>query len=196
MSDGGGDMALRVNKKELAKLLGYQSTNAVDRLLERYPDFPIVERGSNGRDYVFDVENVKAWRAAQLEAERRAAAEREDLLGQSSLPGMSDAAEKGLSGSQQLNFIKAKREEHKLGLETGLLVSTAELRFELDRAFTRLAQRLDALPENLARRFRLSPEIVHAIREDLEAWRKEQVADLGELMRRDDEEAPRRAAAE
>lgn len=64
-----------LNKRELAHRLGI-SVPTLDQLLLRNPDFPVLTRGGNGRQWQFDGDAV----AAFTEAKRLAAeAEREQI---------------------------------------------------------------------------------------------------------------------
>ena len=71
--------AVAVNKKELARALGC-ALPTLDKLIDRYPDFPIERRGHEGVGYEFDPVKVDAFLTDQREAEAAAAADRMDLL--------------------------------------------------------------------------------------------------------------------
>lgn len=166
-----------VNKRELAKALGC-SAPTLDNLIDRYADFPIESKGSNGRSYAFDPEKVKAFLVRKKEEELAAGRARMELLDQVQLPllaqigGGSGTESPALTPGQQLQTIKAARELDKLGVERGQLVETARLRPALERAFGKVAEVLDSLPNQLARRHNLPPSVISAVRETIAQERR------------------------
>jgi len=171
-----------VNKRELAKLIKC-SLPTLDRLIERYPDFPIEDRGSNGRDYSFDTEAVTAFIAKTREDEAAAASERRALLDEVEIPLLAQLSGPTDSPDARLKTIRAARELDKLGVERGQLVATAELRQALDRLFDGLATSLDNLPSLLARRHNLPPSAVDAVRQTIKEERKRMVSQILRSLR-------------
>jgi hypothetical protein len=77
---------MHVNKQELARLLGI-SLPTVAAYIARYgSDFPVIERGTNGRDWQFEHEDVVAFLARKRAEDREADAERAATLRQFMLP--------------------------------------------------------------------------------------------------------------
>ncbi len=74
-----------VNKRELARYLK-TSVVTIGNWIERYEAFPILQPGTNGRDYKFDLRAVVDFLRAQKDAEARFAAERDETLAQLVLP--------------------------------------------------------------------------------------------------------------
>lgn len=78
--------AVTGNKAELANHLGI-TLPTLTRWIFRYgAEFPIKERGSNGRDYVFDFAAVFDFLSARRDEQKQAAAEKDEQLAQLRLP--------------------------------------------------------------------------------------------------------------
>ena len=80
-----GAAPVLVNKAEVAGILGI-SLPTLAAWIARYSDFPVYERGANGREWRFDAAAVRAWELSRREAEARDEAARRDLLAQFALP--------------------------------------------------------------------------------------------------------------
>jgi hypothetical protein len=111
---------VQCNKAELAHALDV-SLPTLSRWMLRYgPDFPVVQRGSNGRDYVFDFETVSRFLATKRAEEQAKRSEKDEQLAQLKLafdvPGMPDAPQgaKASSAKDELDvwrLRKLQREE-------------------------------------------------------------------------------------
>lgn len=118
---------------------------------------PVVERGGNGRAYRVDLRAVHQWREAQREEERQAeqrkaqtdAQLRLELLGGDELPD----PETGdiLTPKQRQEYLKAEVEKTKLAQQRRELVKAAEMGLAISQAFGELKQRLQVLPDELAK---------------------------------------------
>ena len=73
------------NKAELALRLGI-SLPTLTGWMQRYPEFPIASRGSNGRSYAFDFAAVFEFLRSRQEEQSQAKAERDEALAQLRLP--------------------------------------------------------------------------------------------------------------
>jgi len=82
LSDGQGPP---VTKRELTKFLGVSRTT-LDAWIDRWPEFPIRERGSHGRGYKFDLREVCAFLRARQQEDADRRAERDEQLAQILLP--------------------------------------------------------------------------------------------------------------
>lgn len=60
-----------VNKRELAHRLGI-SAPTLDQLLLRNPEFPVLTRGGNGKQWQFDAEAAEAFMASKRQAAEEA----------------------------------------------------------------------------------------------------------------------------
>ncbi|KAA0571085.1 terminase small subunit [Azospirillum sp. Sh1] len=179
---GSEAQSVLVNKKELAKRLRC-SLPTLDRVIERYPDFPIAQPGSNGRQYLFDAAVVVAYIREQQEREKAEAARRDTLLDQLVLPLVAaddqpDAPDGRLSPTQRLQLARAHREERKLASDAGLLTPTPRVQAALAETLGGLARFLDGLPQTLGRRYNLPEVVVTAMKRDLDEQRRQLVTDL------------------
>lgn len=173
------------NKGELAKLLRV-SLPTLNSLIDRYPDFPIETRGSNGIEWEFDAPRVIEFIREKKTAEANAAAERRDLFAQFELPELEPEADGGpLSASQRLAMAKALQLERKMAREEGLLMPVSELRPALTSAIVRLGKSLETLPGQLARQLNLPDEVARAMRRSIDDFRRNAVRDLQEFLVRD-----------
>jgi hypothetical protein len=68
------------NQRELAHRLGINRSTLSSWLLRYGDDFPVSERGTNGRDWVFNFTEVSNFLRAKREAQDAAAAEREAAI--------------------------------------------------------------------------------------------------------------------
>lgn len=167
-------MGVFVNKKELAKRVLKCSLPTLDALIERYPDFPVEQRGSNGVEWRFDAEAVTAYLAGQREAAQRELEAKQELFQQFSLPidEIAPDESKGLTPRQRADMARARKLEREEALEVGQLVLRDAWRGQLERAVAALARRLDSLPGQLGQAHGLPDEVVRAVRQTVEDWRR------------------------
>ncbi|RDD60478.1 DUF1441 family protein [Ferruginivarius sediminum] len=168
-----GDEAYVVNMGELVELLAGSelaySETTLRKLIDRHADFPLLERGTNGRSYKFYAPDVVAWlRKYNAEAEQERA-DRTDQLAQMRLDlvggGADGAADYRLSGKQRREEYDAELAAIKLRREKGELVEAAEIERIATDAFAALRHELMALPDNLARTAGLSREVRNKVDE-------------------------------
>ncbi|MBU6246455.1 MAG: terminase small subunit, partial [Xanthomonadaceae bacterium] len=128
MADRPGTGAPVVKKKELAKLLGI-SRQTLDQWVERWSDFPVLERGRNGREWQFDPDAVIAFLRAKREEERERKEARDELLAQLVLPlgGDEEAPTVGLSIGDQLKAAQLSRLHREEAEKLGRLVDRGEV---------------------------------------------------------------------
>ncbi len=74
------------NKTQLAHRLGISKSTLSSWILRYGADFPVQERGTNGRDYVFDFEEVFDFLRAKREEESKRKRARDEQLAQLRLP--------------------------------------------------------------------------------------------------------------
>ena len=166
-----------LNKRELAKEIDC-SLPSLNRLIERYDDFPIEEPGSNGVGYKFDAAAVSEFIETKRVAEESALEARLDLLSDLNLSPDRDIPA-GLTPSQELAKVRAVGERRKIQREDGLLIDTATLSMRLSGVFQHFSQYLDGLPDRMGRRFNLPDEVVEALRSELNDERRRLHGKLG-----------------
>jgi phage terminase Nu1 subunit (DNA packaging protein) len=172
-----------VNMEEMADILRI-SIPTLKRLMKRYPDFPVVARGSNGVPWQFDADAVIAFVRARREAEAAASAERDADLAQISLP-LEEAVppeERALSASDRLKNAQAMLKEDEVARQRGFLVLTSEMRQRLAPAWAELGQSLQAMPATLGRRHNLPDAVVRDMRAMIAAKQREIHATLQDLL--------------
>jgi len=125
------------NKARLAEFFGV-SLPAVDGWIRR--GCPVLQPGSSGVPWVFDILAVEAWRAGRLPNTSR---DFDDL-----------------PPREQLDFVRAQRENLKLGQEQRQLIPASEVERIASEAFKSLALVLSTLPDALERGCGLQPDAV------------------------------------
>jgi phage terminase Nu1 subunit (DNA packaging protein) len=175
------DVIGAVNKRELAQIIGV-SLPTLDRLLQLYPDFPLLRRGSPGFEWQFDPFAAKAFLKDKQEGQERDEAERRELLGQMRLK-IDPPETVGQTPTQRLALAKARIAERKVALEAGHLVSTAEMRQALTMALAKQARFFDQLAGRLSRAHGLPAEVERSLRKMLDEGRAEFVRELREDLR-------------
>lgn len=170
-----------VNKRELARIIDV-SLPTLDRLLELYSEFPVVQRGKPGVEWQFDPEEAKRFLQAKRDGQEREAAERRELLGQMRL-SIDPPETAGQSAAQRLQTARARLLERKVSQEAGLLVSTAEMRQALTMAFAKFGRFFDQLAGRVARKHGLPIAVEHSIREMIDEGRQDFVRELREDLR-------------
>lgn len=148
------DEKYHVNLTDLGELTGISATT-LRKLIARHADFPVLERGSNGVPYRFDVRDVKAWldhhqseKDAATEAHRdELAALQLELYG----PPVDDEPVTRLTAQQRQQLAAAKYRENELSKQQGLLVRADEIEATLEAAFAILRKDMQALVDQIAR---------------------------------------------
>jgi hypothetical protein len=182
-----------VNQTELVQIAGISAPTLRD-YMRKYPEtFPIVEGGSNGRDYVFDVREVRKFLDGLEEEKRQAEAKRRaeladlqrDFFGEA----LEDEGALELTPDQRKKLADAKHAENRLSEQQGQLVKAAEVRQAVERAFLQLRRRLEGLGQEIAKTYGLDRpariaidervrEILEAVAQDLEKTKGAGDADL------------------
>jgi len=175
-------MKTPANKKELARILDC-SLPTLDRLIDRYDDFPVQQRGTNGREWVFIVEDVKAYVEAKRTEEEAALTERFDLLRDLQVDAPDGDGQNKITPNQELALVRAERERRALRRDAGMLVDTATMHQKLAPVMAALGQFMQGIPGRMGRRFNLPSEVVDAMGDEIADELRRQVskmkADLG-----------------
>ena len=175
------------NKKQLAKALGV-TPPTLDRWLERFGDaVPVLERGSNGRPFRFDIAAVTDFFRTRQAEEAARTAERDEQLAQLALPGLAPDAPTGAVTQREIGLAldnEAKRQ--KLRRDRRELTDAAEVAAALTSALAALGARLDAIVPQVAAEHHLPPPVVRALADRFAAARAEAVRALQPLIREPD----------
>lgn len=182
-------MTLVVNKSELAKILGV-SKPTMGAILDRYPDFPIEQRGGLGVEWRFDPELAKAFIITKRAEEEAANATRSELLAQCSLP-LDDlapeeaGAARSLSAVERLQHARAMLAEDKVARERQFMVLKTDMRAALAPVWMSLGQSLQALPAQLAARHNLPLPVVRDMKDFIASYQRDAYARLIDLLPED-----------
>ena len=147
-------MTAVVNKQELATWLGV-SLPTLSRWMVRYrPDFPILEAGSNGRDYRFDAAAVSDFLRVKKEEDAASAAERDESLAQLRLPFDLPGVEpppKATSTKDELLAWELRKRQRQEAEAAGLLVPVAQVADAVRAVLARLSRDDQAFLRQIAR---------------------------------------------
>lgn len=154
-----------VNKRELANILGV-SLPTIGAWIDRYPALPIVERGTNGKEWRFDPAAVRAFMVEREAEEEAAEAARAATLAQLALPitDPGDAFAQGIT----LDDIKTIKATDDLRRQRGFLTSVPETRQALTSAIARWNRAQRAVIAQAARDFALPDAVRRALEERFE----------------------------
>ena len=174
----------RVNKRELARILRC-SLPTVDAMIARYPDFPIEQVGTVGRQWLFDAAAVVEFLNRKREEEAAEEAKRGSFFEQFSLPidNVAPDGSRELSPSQRAQLAQARIRERDLAIKAGLLVETSEVRQRLTQFLTKLGRMLDTLPDQVARTHNLPEATARAMRATIDEQRRRCVQELHNFFR-------------
>jgi phage terminase Nu1 subunit (DNA packaging protein) len=179
--------AALANKRELAALLG-TTLPTLTAWIDRYGDaFPVEERGTNGRDWKFDPEQVITFLTARRDAEERAEADRAAFLEQFRLPGLdpADAGTGATKASELLAIARLQALQRKEALENGLLVPTSDVRMALTAALGKLNRAMNAAILQAARKHGLADATLRDIQASFHDAQREFVRAAGRFRPED-----------
>jgi phage terminase Nu1 subunit (DNA packaging protein) len=177
-----------VNKKLLASALDV-STTTIDAWLILPEDtrLPSVERGTNGRSYVFRLSVAYAWRQerdAAEDADRQLAVDAAAQLRLSLLGGSAeDQARAVLSPRQQAEALKVENEWILAAAKRREFIRAAEVAEAFEVVFAAIRDGLDAAPDRLGRELSLGGPEVEAIQVILDDILRTAQADLEILIK-------------
>jgi hypothetical protein len=149
-----------VNKSELARVLCV-SVKTLGAMIDRYGgEFPIAKTGSHGVGYEFRIHDVLLFLSRKTAEVRQATCLQakmvEELASSPDFFGTSELS--GLSGHQQLALARARREQREVERFESRLVQRDDLIETMEIVFDVLLCQIDALLDDLTRRFDLVGE--------------------------------------
>lgn len=183
-----------VNKSELARYLGI-SVPTLSSRIDQYPDFPVVQAGTNGTEWKFDPLSVREFLAQKDEEREAAEAARQAAINSQiplpiEAPGAPNAA--ALTPQARLAAARAAQVERELARDAALLVVTSEVRVVLNAAFSLLNRHIDSMGLDLARELNLSPDRASALKArlaDAKAAFRREIRDYADAARAADHQA-------
>lgn len=167
-----------VTLTEFCRIVGTSEPTA-RKVIDACPDFPIVDRGAQGRGYQIPVPAGPEWwraRDAAIEAERKARAEQVDqmamgFLGDGSALGAAPVA--GLTAAEKEAAIAAELAAIKLGQARGDLIRKADVEQGLAEFCVLWSKRYADLASRLSKRVEMRREAIAALeglcRQDMHA---------------------------
>jgi phage terminase Nu1 subunit (DNA packaging protein) len=178
-----------INLKELANLIGVSLPTAA-ALVDRHPDFPVIERGGLGKNWRFDAASVVEFLRAKRAEEAAERAARGDMLAQMVLPvdGPKDAAGKELSYKDQTDAAKLRALLRQEEIETRFLVRTDEMRTAFEKLHRALAANMTATLTAVQREHGIPEPVMQAIRAKFDNARTAFARDAADFLRRPDED--------
>lgn len=174
------------NKAELAHRLGV-SLPTLSLWMQRYGDaFPVLERGSNGRGYVFDFRAVFDFLAARKQEQADAQAERDEALAQLVLP-FAPVAETApppgtLSLQDQFKALQLRRLQREEAERSGQLVPAADIQANLAMVLGRLSRDAHAFLRQIGREQGWPDAYTRAVTDRFADMQREAVRDLDAAM--------------
>ena len=174
-----------VNMRELAVQLR-TSRQTLSVWLDRWPDFPVVERGTNGREYQFDAHAVFAFLRARRDEQARSTAERDQALSQLAFPfdPPDDAPpEPRLSLKDQVEALKLRRLQREEAERSGRLVEAAAVADLLTTCLTTLQRTLRAGIRQAGLEHNLPDPVIRALESRLADAQRSFVRDAAAFLR-------------
>lgn len=152
-----------VNKGDLAGILGV-TVATVSAWVSKRPDFPVFERGTQGREWRFDPAAVVAFVAAMREAARAAGVAQLGLA-------LTDPGDASAVGGFSLAEVKTARQADQVRAERSFLVETSALAGALADALAKWDRRIAELLAAACQDLGLTDKAMRQIAEGLAASR-------------------------
>ncbi|WP_428485968.1 terminase small subunit [Rhodopila sp.] len=174
----GADVAVRVNKRELARVLAV-SLPTINAYLDRYTDFPVLQEGTNGREWQFDATAVRAFMAAKEREEEAAELRKQEQIAQLAMPLESTSDQPSeINPGDRLKLIRSLAAEDELRLKRGFLVSVPAQRQALTAAVARWNRAQLATIRQAGRDFNLPDSVIRSLLDRLGEAQRQLIADL------------------
>jgi phage terminase Nu1 subunit (DNA packaging protein) len=173
-----------LNKAELAHALNV-SLPTLSRWLMRYAEFPVLERGTNGRDYKFDAAAVFEFLRARQEEQAQAAADKDEQLSQLKLPFEvpgADQAPAKTSVKDEIEAYKLRKLQREEAERAGQLVPVAQVSDALQTVFARLSRDMHAFIRQIGREQQWPDSYIRSVEARLAQAQRVSVRDLDELL--------------
>ena len=185
---------LVVNKRELSRLLR-TSVVSLGNWIEKWSDFPVVERGTNGREWRFDPPAVVEFLRAKKEQERRQERElgesRDAALSQMTLPLSLLGDDQrppapGTSLKDQKAALELRVAQRKEAEALGRLVACDEVRDAITIAFATMSRVLSASIRSIGHDHNLPPAILRSLQTRITSAQRDAIRAIGEQLAGDE----------
>lgn len=178
-----------INKRQLAKRLDV-SLPTISLWIEKYPDFPIEVRGTNGSSYKFNAEHVFAFLQKKKEEEQEKNAEKDQKLASlqltfDNLLGDSDEGQnhrRFFSTKEEKDIWQLRELKRKEAERCGKLVIADEIRDHFINAFTRLGTESRNFISRLCRNQNMPEQIIKKTENDFAEMQRIVVSQIAEVL--------------
>lgn len=174
-----------VNKQELAHWLGVSLPTLGRWMLKYGAEFPILERGSNGRDYQFDASAVSAFLRAKQQEQAASKAEQDEQLSQLRLPFDLPGIEpppKATSAKEEIEAWKLRKMQREEAEAAGKLVPAAPVADGLRALLARISRDQHAFIRQLGRELSWPDPFVRQVERRMAEQQRATVAALREQL--------------
>jgi len=140
-----------LNRGQLARALG-KTEPTIDRWMQE--GMPVLDEGSNGRAYSFQLSECYAWMQERDEAARHQEEAQERIVRQMQLAligGKEGDTERSLPPSERMKVYAAESQWQELALRRGELVEASSVLDLVETIFGLMRQGIETLPDTLAR---------------------------------------------
>ncbi len=177
--------SVRLNKVRLAHWLGVSLPTLARWLLKYGPEFPVIERGTNGREWQFDPEEVGDFLRRKQEEQQASEAERDDQLAQLRLPFDLPGVEpppKASSPKEELDAWRVRKIAREEAQAAGALVPTADVIAAVSAVLTRISRDNAAFLRQIAREQSWPESYTHHLQKRLADQQRATVAALRDVL--------------
>ncbi|WP_281062276.1 DUF1441 family protein [Mesorhizobium sp. M7A.F.Ca.ET.027.03.2.1] len=140
-----------LNKGQLARALG-KTEPTIDRWMQE--GMPILDEGSNGKAYAFQLSQCFAWMQERDETSKHQEEAQERIVRQMQLAligGKEGDTERSLPPSERMKVYEAESKWQELALRRGELVEASTVLDLVETIFGLMRQGIETLPDTLAR---------------------------------------------
>ena len=178
-----------VNKVRLAHWLGVSLPTLSKWLLKYGPEFPVLERGANGKDYQFDPAAVAEFLRLKQEEQSASKAAADEQLAQLRLPFDLPGAEpppKATSTKDELLAWELRKRQRQEAEAAGQLVPVAAMRSEVMALLGDISRETHAFIRQLGREHHWPPAVIAATEKRLADQQRATVARRRALLNGDE----------
>ncbi|SOH93364.1 Phage DNA packaging protein, Nu1 subunit of terminase [Monaibacterium marinum] len=159
-----GVIDARVNRGQLADAFNV-SANTIDKW--RRDGMPVLQDGTNGQSYVFQLSACWAWRAGEVEGKKQRDAEAERSVRQLRMAflnrGEGRDADAGMSPLEARAHAEAELRLNQVGRERGELVYVSDVTDGIEAIFANIREVLQSLPDWMEREAAMDAASIDAL---------------------------------
>lgn len=187
-----------LNKREMALRLRV-SLPTLTAWMDRWPDFPVEQRGTNGSSYRFQPDLVFQFLGQKRDEEREANSVRDEqlqnlqLVFDDLLPPIENqrAPTKRLTPKEEIDVWKLRELKRKEAERCGQLVIASELQEQLRDAFARLSQDTRTFIRKLGRKNGWPDSSIREAEQQFEETQRASVASLLKILETEPDDGER-----